>query len=145
MIGCDKLEHQACTTLRWNESRCHLLNLILCSVCLYLQNRAFEKHTAFMLNQLSVGAAKAAEELGNIGSTSARILATTQVVHEMAIDAGQSLQRIHRGQQEAAFATEKAFKEVTARFSRVHRQQQQSLDMQVGCQNEAWSRLPMIY
>lgn len=43
------------------------------SMCLFIQNQDFEKHTEFMLNQLSEGAGYASEQLARMGSHTQRL------------------------------------------------------------------------
>lgn len=100
------------------------------SVCLYIQNLAFEKHTAFLLNQLSRGASRTEEQLAGIRSLSSQTLETAGTVHQSILVAENRLKELQTGQDEAARAMHAAQQEAGARFEQLHSNQRRSLELQ---------------
>ena len=99
------------------------------SMCLFIQNQDFEKHTEFMLNQLSEGAGYASEQLASMGANTKKISEDAAAIKMSTEDALGRLKEQKELQLAAIEVTRQHRSETTAKFADLSEQQRAALHL----------------
>ncbi|KAH7618238.1 hypothetical protein Ndes2526B_g07161 [Nannochloris sp. 'desiccata'] len=99
------------------------------SMCLFIQNQQFEKHTEMLLNTLSEGAGFAKEQLSAMGAKAQELSQDTAAIRAVAIDTVARLKEQKDLQIEAIDVVKQHRAETTARLNELAVQQTEALHL----------------
>jgi len=99
------------------------------SMCLFIQNQQFEKHTEMLLNTLSEGAVFAKEELSAVGAKAQELSQDTAAIRAVAIDTVARLKEQKDLQIEAIDVVKQHRADTTARLDELAVQQTEALSL----------------